>query len=125
MTNLIKTEYTIILPSHGRWEDCETHFVMWPQEPGYDKIAATINPIVGGYLEHVSVLTTDFPTNNVEPADMFVNDEGSMPGRHLPINPLATFLYHTFTRLKRGKHEWADCQPIYGPAVLFKRRVWF
>lgn len=125
VTKLIKTEYKIILPENGTWEDCKVDSVEWPVEPGYDLISKLVDPLVEGHLEHVSVLATDFPTKNTEPADMFVNDEGNMPGRHLPVNPLATFIYHTYTRKHRGKREWADCPPICGPAVLFARRIWF
>lgn len=125
MTELIATGYLVILPENGRWEDCASKSINWPREPGYDLIREIVDPLVGGHLEHVHVLRTNFANGSTSPADLFVNDEGNMPGRHLPVNPLATFLYHTFTRLQRSKKDWADAPPICGPAVLFNRRVWF
>lgn len=122
---LTATGYLVIQPGDGRWEDCQSLSIDWPKEPGYDLIRKLVDPLVEGNLEHVHVLRTNFANKATSPADMFVNDEGNMPGRHLPVNPLATFLYHTYTRLQRSKHDWCNIPPICGTAVLFSRRIWF
>lgn len=119
------TGYLVIQPGDGRWEDCQSLSVDWPAEPGYDLIRKLVDPLVEGNLEHVYVLRTNFANKTTSPADMFVNDTGNIPGMHLPVNPLATFLYHTFVRIERPKEDWANAPPICGPAVLFSRRIWF
>lgn len=121
---LIDTNYMIIQPSSLLWGCCEVRIVKWPAEPGYEAIAEVVKPLVEGDLERVSVLWNfDDPNGPHEPLDMFVNDVGAINGK-MPINPLATMVYHSFVRQHRTT-LWAETPPVFGPAVLFKRQVWF
>lgn len=122
MTDLIKTEYMIISPEDSHWERVKRDIVEWPREPGYDEIEKVVKPLVMGDFEQVSVLFSRMGGPEA-PADMFVNDIGALSGK-FPINPLGTWVYHTFSRLKQPK-AWLGAPPIFGPAVLFMRRVWY
>jgi len=92
------------------------HQIEWPNRPGAARSNALIEPIVGGYLEHVSVLWED------KPMDMFVAEEGGM--KRLPYNELATKVYQNFMVTKHGAKP-EDLHVCVGPAVLFFDRVWF
>jgi hypothetical protein len=90
-----------------------------PQEPKLSELRAVVEPhLKGQRLERVRVL---LPTHGY--TDMFVGEfsaDGSWPQ-----NPIATTHYRRnwITHNPQAKAE--DLPAIYGPAVLFLRRVWF
>jgi hypothetical protein len=92
----------------------ERSAVDWPDDPGYSRIKALIEPLVGGRLEHVSVLYKG------QRADMFFNESGAIDG--LLENMAATSIYHAAR--KRRDQDMSDAPWIYGSAVLFDRIVW-
>lgn len=113
------TTYTVYLPDGTKTE----HTVSgWGDEPGYDDICKVVLPILHktrpqAELEHVTVL------HDGERRDMFVDEMGMLVG--LPINVEATKIYRC-NALKHNPSGNPDDLPfIYGPAVLFGRRVWF
>lgn len=85
--------------------------------PGYEQLAALINPIVGGELEHVSVLWND------RPADMFVHETGVLEG--LPRNVEATAIYRANWLKLHPRWNPEALNWIAGTAVVFEQRVWF
>lgn len=113
------TTYTI-LRADGRSEPGE---VDWPENPSLRQIEAVVEPIVGGDLEHVTVL---YPVNVLYPAndeyrDMFVDELGHQHGR--PRNNKATAIY----RNNWLQHHGGDPEElpwIAGDAVVFDRIVW-
>lgn len=109
---MTKFSYTVYQPSG----EMQRGLVEWPEEPGYTKIAALIEPIVGGPIEHVTVL------HNSKRADMFVDEMGHMrTGGPKPLNEAATRIYYAASRARGdepGDHY------IAGPAVLFDEEVW-
>ena len=68
-------------------------------------------------LEHVRVFWKG------EYLDMFVDEEGIR--KRLPVNILATIVYHNNMKVHAPERLGDDPPEIYGPAVLFMRRVWF
>lgn len=116
----MKTEYIIFTPGHasGEW-----HEIDWPVEPGYDRIAKLIEPLLGEKepLEHVTVLYEG------RRADMFVSEYGHMTLTHrepLPINDRATEIYRAAWLSRHPKDDPATLPSIAGVAVLFTRIVW-
>lgn len=107
-----KFTYTIFRPSDAH----TTGEIEWPDEPGYKAIAAFVDPIIGGHLEHVTVL------HKGARADMFVEEFGAVNG--MPVNVAATEIYWAASKA-RGEHPERDGAPkIHGIAVLFDERVW-
>lgn len=126
-----------------------------PENPSSAQLHAAVDPhLDGGKLEHVYVLA-DFEVEacnrariraDYQPLDMFVDDSGApmllewqdvactkaaltRKGKGLPRNEAATAIYRRATILGRTAIKY-DGDPetlpaIYGPAVLFDRRVWF
>ena len=90
--------------------------------PGYEQLRELIEPVLGGPLEHVSVLW------NGERADMFVDELGHVElttRDPLPRNDEATAIYRA-NWLKQ--HPGTDPETlawIAGTAILFRVRVWF
>ncbi len=108
----MNTDFTIIRPDGP----LERGNVDWPNDPGYDRIKTLIAPLVGGDIEHVSVMYGGRRT------DMFVNETGA--NDELPYNDRATAIYHVASQ-RRGV-DTSLAPGIYGTAVLFDdRRVWF
>ena len=115
----MKTEYTIFRV--GKAE--ERGEVDWPREPGYDKIKALVEPILGEGepLEHVTVLW------HGERADMFVSEYGHMAlttRAPLPINDRATDVYRTNWMSRHPDEDPESLPTIAGTAILFHRIVW-
>lgn len=107
----MKTTYKIFRPG----KEPELCSVDWPEEPGYTRIAALIDPLVGGNLEHVSVLYEG------RRADMFVDEMGHVHGLS-EHNEIATKIYRN-NAVSRGAKP--DSLPtIVGTAVLFDRLIW-
>ena len=87
-------------------------------EPGYQALKAIVEPLIDGApLEHVTVL------HDGERRDMFVDECGSLNG--LPRNEAATAIYRNNWLTQNPKADPESLPAIYGPAVLFSRRVWF
>lgn len=109
------TRYLVFTP--GKPEPEERH-VELEYDPGFDALSDLINPIVGGNLEHVSVLYTD------KRRDMFVHDSGLIDG--LPRNDAATAIYRANWLKRYPKADPETLHIIAGTAVLFPdRQVWF
>jgi hypothetical protein len=98
----MKTVYWVLLPG----APAERREVDWPEEPGYEMIRALVEPLLGGNnLEHVYVW--DRLQTPPKAMDLFVDETGLLKG--LPIN----------------HHPHLYPGDIYGPAVLFERKIWF
>lgn len=91
--------------------------VEWEEDPGYDAINKLVGPLVGEPIEHVWVLLEG------ERCSMFVNENGVAKG--LPVNDAATVHYRRNTLSHQPSIKPEQLPAIYGPAVLFHRRVWF
>lgn len=110
--------YQIMLPAATAPTE---HEIEWPERPGHERLDALIEPIVGGYAEHVSVLWRIKPTEEFRPMDMFVAEDGGR--RRLPLNELATKVYQNNMVMMHGAKP-KDLHVCVGPAVLFHDRVW-
>jgi hypothetical protein len=109
------TEFLIIQPDGTE----ETRQVLLAAEPSLSALAAIIQPIIGDGqdFEHVAVL------HDGKRTDMFVNENGLLMG--LPRNPGATVIYRNNWMSSHPKDDPESLNFIVGPAVLFRRRVWF
>lgn len=119
------TKYLIMRPGQSH-ETGEVHD--WPREPGYDRIAALVRPLLDGAdLEQVSVLADFGGGTRYEQLDMFVDDEGLI--KNLPRNEAATLIYRRAAMMGKARipppTDPESMSYIAGPAVLFSRRVWF
>lgn len=117
----MKTTYSIYRPGIAEPERGE---IEWPEDPGYQRIKALVEPLLGDKerLEHVTVLHNDGP------ADMFVSEMGHMVLTYrvpLPINDAATAIYRAAWMRRHPGDDPHDLPTIAGVAVLFDRRVWF
>lgn len=110
----MKTIYHIFVPEVTEPKTLE---VDWPREPGLGLLQGLIEPLVGGHMEHVTVLF-----NNRE-SDMFVHEEGRLLG--LPRNEKATEIYLTAWKKRFPGLEPDPDAFIVGNAIVFDRRVWF
>ena len=94
-----------------------------PDWPGLDALIAVCQPYIApgrfGWrgIERVRVF------HNGEYLDMMVDSDWAR--KHLPANLLATTIYHESLRVHAPEQLGDDPPKIYGPAVLFMRRVWF
>jgi hypothetical protein len=91
--------------------------VTWPKRPTFNLIDRLVKPLIGGSIEHISVL------DNGQRRDMFVDDEGKKKG--LPRNRGATAIYRAHTLTLAPDMDPEDLPEIVGPAVIFARRMWF
>lgn len=117
----MKTTYHVYRPGVA---EPETFDVDWPDDPGYDKLKALIEPLLGERenLEHVTVLHNDAR------ADMFVSDEGKMAQTWrdpLPRNDAATAIYRRNWMTQHPGGDPEKLPMIVGVAVLFDRIVWY
>lgn len=120
----MKTRLLIMRPDQPH----ESREIDLPREPGYDALDKLLRPLLDdNHLERVAVLSDFAGGTDYQPADMFVDEMGSV--KALPRNEAATLIYRRATMLGRTgvkkpkDHE--DLPAIYGPAILFDRRVWF
>jgi len=115
----MKTKYTIFKPGDGAVEHGE---IDWPKDPGYDRIKALVEPLIGGEpLEHVAVL------HNGRRADMFVSELGHMclaTRGPLPLNDRATAIYRNNWMAQHPSDAPGSLPAIAGVAILFDRIVW-
>lgn len=109
----MKIPYSIIYTDNNI-KVCE---IDWPAEPGYDRIAQLLEPILRGPIEHVSVL------HDHRPHDMFVHEEGRIIG--LDRNERATKIYRAYSLSRQPDTEPEMLPHIAGTAVLFHQRIWF
>lgn len=110
----MKTSYTVYR-ADGTSEELSCEL---PRAPIYEEIAGIVCPqLDGATLEHVAVL------HEGERRDMFVDDHGSIKG--LPRNEAATEIYRANSMARDPKLDPETLPAIYGPAVLFGRRIWF
>jgi hypothetical protein len=94
----------------------------WDGPPGYDRIRALVEPLLGAGepLEHVSVL------HNGQRCDMFVSELGNVAltsREPLPINERATAIYRNYTLTKDPGRFPGGLPAIAGTAVLFPDRI--
>lgn len=109
-----KTEYLVMQPDGTE----SRHFARLPARPGFHILNKVILPHLDHqFFEHVSVL------HNGQRLDMFVDEMGAM--KPLPRNEVATTIYRTASRVRYPSKPAEMFPAIYGPAVLFLRRVWF
>lgn len=120
MTDLIKTKWRLILPggldSREFGGDLE-------REPSYKVLKVIMDPLLGGELEHVSVLADYASGDKYVPLDMFVHETGALDG--FTRNEEATMIYRRNWLTQHPEVIAEDMPAIHGPAVLFDRRVWF
>jgi hypothetical protein len=112
----VHTTYHILATDGER----TTRTVEWPRDPGYDRIKALIEPILGAgnWLEHVAVL------HEGQRRDMFVDENGH--SKRLPRNEVATEIYRSNWLTQHPGVDPEELPHIVGPAVLFPDRlVWF
>lgn len=81
----------------------------------FSDIRPKINELLEGRLEHVSVLF------NGKRADMFVVEDSA---GNLPVNELATKIYHASSLSRNPTADTSSWAKIYGSAVVFDERVW-
>ena len=113
--SLMPTAYRVIPPGDG---EIIERVIDWPRSPGYDAIRALITPLLyGADLEHVTVLHDDNRT------DMFVDEIGKI--KQLQRNDRATVIYRTNWLTQHPTADPESLPAIYGPAVLFLRRIWY
>lgn len=97
----------------------EVREVELPAAPGYRKLDELLRPLLDGNdLERVNVFWSGAYT------DMFVDETSALKGP--PRNEAATAIYRNnwLTHQEPGADP-ESLPAIYGPAVLFNRRVWF
>jgi hypothetical protein len=117
--------YTIYRPD-GTSERGE---VDWPPDPGYDQIAALVEPLVEGPIERVRVLDpakadADEIRGAADYLDMFVDEMGHMRTPPRPRNEAATAIYRANWLRAHPDVDPEDIAWIAGTAVLFDRPVW-
>lgn len=99
-----------------------------PGKPGYAGLKDLLKPLLDGAdLERVAVLADFSGGTDYQPTDMFVDEMGTL--KRLPRNEAATAIYRRATMMGRSgapkPKDPEDLPAIYGPAILFDRRVWF
>jgi hypothetical protein len=115
----MKTTYEVYRVGQSEPERGE---IDWEGPPGYDRIRALVEPLLGAGepLEHVSVL------HNGQRCDMFVSEMGhcALTTRGpLPINDKATAIYRNYSLTMAPGMNPEDLPDIAGTAVLFPGRV--
>ena len=119
----IGTRYTIIRPGVAP-SKAETGCVDWPKKPGYKRIKNLVEPILGDYMEHVTVYWPSAASATSGYTDMFVDGSGQL--KRLPLNAFATRIYrHNWLVHEPEKAAASKLATIRGIAVLFHRKVWY
>lgn len=106
-----------IIPEIGEMKQMETQLA---PKPSLDALRQLVEPYLDGEkMERVRVFQFG------EYLDMFVGERSAINGRAIR-NVRATDIYHNNMRTHDPKgYDAATAPPICGPAVLFRRRVWF
>lgn len=96
-----------------------TQTVPWPNN--YREMNAAFSPMIGGRIEHISVLFEG------ERMDMFVTfDDPDLPDRDpLLVNEAATQIYHGASIARGDKSDRSKWPKIHGVAIITRQRVWF
>lgn len=90
----------------------------------YSALRDAVEAIVSRPFEHVRVFTSFEPGGEPGYTCMFVNENGHLVG--LARNEVATQVYRNNVLVHEVPPPSPEDLPwIAGPAVLFKRRVWF
>lgn len=90
-----------------------------PTEPSYEALRKIVVPALSSeFLERVFVRNS-----NGVMVDMFVDENGV--DNSLPLNEIATRIYRRNWMTQHPDEDPEDLPAIYGPAVVFDRRVWF
>lgn len=115
----MKTTYEIYRVGQSEPERGE---IDWPLAPGYDRIKALVEPLLGEKepMEHLSVL------HNGKRRDMFASEYGHVQltwRASLPINDVATAIYRHYSLTHNPEQNPDDLPDIAGTAVLFTDRV--
>lgn len=115
----MKTTYEVYRVGTAEVERCE---VDWPSAPGYDRIKALVEPLLGEKepLEHVAVL------HEGKRRDMFVSEYGHVrltTRPPLPINDVATKIYRNNWMTRFPETDPETLPDIAGTAVLFTNRI--
>lgn len=88
----------------------------------YFRLAELLEPIVGGGIEHVTVLADFNGGEDFKRADMFVNEVGML--LDCIRNEEATAIYRRNALMHHGVTDPESLPYIAGPAVLFRDIVW-
>lgn len=112
---MISTAYEVVHPDGS----VTSYTATMDEKPGYKALKLVIEPHLQGQgLEHVTVFW------NGKYADMFVGDFSAVSD--WPVNEKATEIYHNNIKTHDPElYASAKHAQIYGPVVLFSRRVWF
>lgn len=111
----VRTGYTILYVDRKS----ESGEIKWPHEPSYILIKGLVEPIVGGLLEHVSVL------HNGRRTDMFVDEMGHVgDGGPKPRNEAATTIYRAWSMSQNPTQDPEGLPWIAGTAIIFDRIIW-
>uniref|UniRef100_A0AAU6W4R5 Uncharacterized protein n=1 Tax=Pseudomonas phage Cygsa01 TaxID=3138529 RepID=A0AAU6W4R5_9VIRU len=113
---LIRTVYTILQPDGTPTNGV----VMWPENPGYERIRELTNTILGvdTFPERVVYRKADGGV-----ADMLVDEDGHNVGQQ--YNTQATAHYRRDWMLKNPGQNPDFMHHIVGIAIVFDRKVWY
>lgn len=95
-----------------------------PPQPKYRQLRAAIGHHFDEPVEHVSVLWAFDPGEPPKYLDMFVGETSAINGRHIR-NIRASEIYRNNTLTQNPGRDPESLPAISGPALLFRRRVWF
>ena len=117
--------YTIFRADGSQEPGC----VDWPENPVFKVIRALVEPIVGGPMEHVTVLDpAKIDADEVDPQadrrDLFVDEMAHVRETPKPRNEAATRIYRANWLRAHPDDEPEELPFIAGDAVLFERIVW-
>lgn len=105
-----KLTYHVYHPEKAEPEDFDMEWT-----GSFEEVRAIVNPLVQGYLEHVTVLF------NGRRADMFVEEYSASK---FPPNKAATNIYHASSLSLDPDADTSTWPRIYGVAVVFDQIVW-
>lgn len=112
----LKTRYALMRPDGSNEEGT----VNWPAEP-VGEVSLFVRLLLGvEYAERVRVQHPDRPMGIA--TDMFVDEDGIANKRER--NERATQIYRAWAAVREPHKDPEGFPAIYGPAVLFDRRVW-
>jgi hypothetical protein len=120
----LKTEILIMRPEEPH--ETRTVELTKDQKDGtyYRSLVEIVEAIVGEPMEHVTVFSDFSGGTNYKYLDMFVNEMGSIMEPAWPVNGAATDIYRRNTLVHEPGTKPDDLPEIFGPAVLFKEKVW-
>jgi len=120
MSELIKTRLRLIRVDGTTQEETRE----LPPEPTYEQLRRYVQPLIGGgWMERVRVFIAFDQGGTPGYLDMFVDEASAISD--LPVNWPATEIYRNNVMHHEPGTNAEGLPAIYGPAVLFDRRVWF